>query len=58
MPCRRSFWIETGIGAAKEGDVYIIEQILTAKGYEYMVAVGFIFVFILFYRFLSTERKR
>lgn len=38
--------------------MYIFEQILSAKGYEYMIAVGFLFVFIVFYRFLSTERKR
>ena len=37
--------------------MYIIDQIFTAKGYEYMIAVGFIFVFIVFYKFLSTSRK-
>jgi hypothetical protein len=37
--------------------MYIIDQILTAKGYEYMIAVGFIFLFIIFYRFLSRSRK-
>lgn len=36
--------------------MYIIDQIFSAKGYEYMIAVGFIFVFILFYKFLSTDR--
>ena len=37
--------------------MYIIEQILTAKGYEYMIAAGFIFLFIIFYKFLGTSRK-
>ncbi len=37
--------------------MYIIDQILSVKGYEYMIAVGFIFVFIVFYRFLNTSRK-
>jgi hypothetical protein len=36
--------------------MYIIEQLMSAKGYEYMVAVLSIFVFILFYKFLSTDR--
>jgi len=36
--------------------MYIFEQIFSAKGYEYMIAVGFIFVFIVFYRFLNTDR--
>jgi len=36
--------------------MYILDQIFSAKGYEYMIAVGFIFVFILFYKFLSTDR--
>jgi hypothetical protein len=36
--------------------MYIFEQIFSAKGYEYMIAVGFIFVFIAFYKFLSTDR--
>ncbi len=36
--------------------MYIFEQIFSAKGYEYMIAVGFIFVFIVFYKFLSTDR--
>ena len=36
--------------------MYILEQILSAKGYEYMIAVLFIFVFIIFYKFLSTDR--
>jgi hypothetical protein len=37
--------------------MYIFEQISTGKGYEYLIAVGFIFIFIAFYRFLSTRRK-
>jgi len=37
--------------------MYVIDQILTAKGYEYMIAVGFIFLFIIFYKFLGTSRK-
>jgi hypothetical protein len=36
--------------------MYIFEQIFSAKGYEYMIAVGFIFLFIVFYKFLSTDR--
>ena len=36
--------------------MYIFEQLLTAKGYEYIVAVIAIFIFILFYKFLSTDR--
>jgi hypothetical protein len=36
--------------------MFIFEQIFSAKGYEYMIAVGFIFVFIVFYKFLSTDR--
>ena len=36
--------------------MYILDQIFSATGYEYMIAVGFIFVFILFYKFLSTDR--
>jgi hypothetical protein len=31
----------------------ILEQLLTAKGYEYFVAVLAIFVFIAFYKFLN-----
>ena len=37
--------------------MYIFEQIFTGKGYEYLIAVGFIFIFIAFYRFLNTKRK-
>jgi hypothetical protein len=37
--------------------MYMFDQILTGKGYEYMIAVGFIFIFIVFYRFLNTKRK-
>lgn len=36
--------------------MYILDQIFSAKGYEYMIAVGFIFVFVIFYKFLSTDR--
>jgi len=36
----------------------ILDQILTGKGYEYMIAVGFVFIFIVFYQFLNTKRKR
>ena len=36
--------------------MYIIEQLLSSKGYEYMVAGLSIFVFILFYKFLITDR--
>jgi hypothetical protein len=35
----------------------IIEQLMSSKGYEYIVAVLAIFVFILFYKFLSTDRS-
>lgn len=41
----------------QEVDMYLFEQILTGKGCEYFIAVGFIFIFIVFYRFLSTQRK-
>ena len=37
--------------------MYAIEQLLTGKGYEYMIAVGSLFLFIIFYKFLSTRRK-
>ena len=36
--------------------MYILDQIISVKGFEYMIAVGFIFVFILFYKFLTTDR--
>ena len=36
--------------------MYIFDQILSAKGYEYMIAVGFLFVFIIFYKFLSKDK--
>ena len=35
--------------------MYIIEQLLSAKGYEYVVAVIAIFIFIAFYKFLHAE---
>ena len=38
--------------------MYIIDQIFSVKGYEYMIAIVFIFIFIVFYRFLNNERKR
>jgi hypothetical protein len=34
----------------------ILEQLMSIKGYEYIIAGMFLFVFILFYRFLSTDR--
>lgn len=38
--------------------MYIFDQIFnTVKGHEYIVAVLFLFIFILFYKFLSTEKK-
>jgi hypothetical protein len=37
--------------------MYIFEQLLTPKGYEYMIAVLAMFVFILFYFILSTKRQ-
>jgi hypothetical protein len=36
--------------------VYIFEQLLTAKGYEYIVAVVAMFVFIAFYKFLKRDK--
>jgi hypothetical protein len=36
--------------------MYILDQILSIKGYEYIIAVGSLFVFIIFYRFLITDR--
>jgi hypothetical protein len=36
--------------------MYIFDQIFSAKGYEYMIAVLFLFIFIIFYKFLSTDR--
>ncbi|HMK48769.1 MAG TPA: hypothetical protein VK435_01855 [Thermodesulfovibrionales bacterium] len=36
--------------------MYIFEQIFSQKGYEYLIAVLFLFVFIVFYKFLSTDR--
>lgn len=37
--------------------MYIFEQLLTPKGYEYTIAVLAMFVFILFYFILSTKRQ-
>jgi len=38
--------------------MYIFEQIFTTvKGYEYLIAAAFLFIFIVFYKFLSTEKK-
>jgi hypothetical protein len=37
--------------------MYILEQLFTAKGYEYMIAALAIFIFILFYKFLIEDRK-
>jgi hypothetical protein len=36
--------------------MYILDQILSVKGYEYIIAVGSLFIFILFYRFLIRDR--
>ena len=36
--------------------MYIFDQLLSAKGYEYAIAVVFLFIFIVFYKFLSTDR--
>jgi hypothetical protein len=36
--------------------MYIFEQLFSAHGYEYFVAVMAMIVFILFYYILSTER--
>jgi len=37
--------------------MYSIEQLFTAHGFEYVVAVTAAFVFIFIYYLLSTERK-
>ena len=37
--------------------MYIIHQLFTAHGFEYVVAVTAVFVFIFIYYLLSTERK-
>ena len=37
--------------------MYAIEQLFTAHGFEYVVAVTAVFVFIFIYYLLSTERK-
>jgi len=37
--------------------MYITEQLFTAHGFEYVVAVSAMFVFIFIYYLLSTERK-
>jgi len=36
--------------------MYIFEQLLTVKGYEYIVAVLAVFVFIAFYKFLNRDK--
>jgi hypothetical protein len=36
--------------------MYILEQLFTAKGYEYIIAVLAIFVFIAFYKFLNWDK--
>ena len=36
--------------------MYIVDQIMSVKGYEYIIAGLFLFVFILFYKFLDTDR--
>ena len=37
--------------------MYIIEQLSTAHGFEYVIAVTAAFIFIFIYYLLSTERK-
>jgi hypothetical protein len=37
--------------------MYITEQLFTGHGFEYVTAVGAMFVFILIYYILSTERN-
>ncbi len=37
--------------------MYIFEQLFSQHGYEYAVAVLAMFVFILFYFILTSERK-
>ena len=37
--------------------MYIFEQLFSHHGYEYAVAVLAMFVFILFYAILTSERK-
>lgn len=37
--------------------MYIVEQLFTAHGFEYVVAVTAAMVFIFIYYLLSTERK-
>ena len=37
--------------------MYIFEQLFSHHGYEYMVAVLAMFVFIIFYAILISERK-
>lgn len=36
--------------------MYIFDQIFSEKGFEYMIAVGAIFTFIVFYKFLRTDK--
>jgi hypothetical protein len=36
--------------------IYIFEQLFSAKGIEYAIAVLAMFVFIVFYYILSTQR--
>jgi len=36
--------------------MYILDQIMSIKGHEYIIAVVFIFVFIVFYKFLNTDK--
>ena len=37
--------------------MYIFEQLFSHHGYEYMVAVLAMFIFIIFYTILISERK-
>jgi|YelNatPaOPRAMG01_1025707.scaffolds.fasta_scaffold00844_29 hypothetical protein len=38
--------------------MYIFKQLFTTVGYEYLIAVLTMFVFILFYYFVNTPKKR
>ena len=38
--------------------MYILKQLLTPIGYEYLIAILTLFVFIVFYYFVSTPRRK
>jgi hypothetical protein len=38
--------------------MYIVKQLLTPLGYEYLIAIFTLFVFILFYYFVNTPRRK